>query len=31
VGARLSYYSVPQVDGHVSWLGMGFVLSATYH
>jgi hypothetical protein len=31
VGARLSYYSVPQVDGHVNWLGMGFLLSATYH
>lgn len=31
LGARLSYYSVPQVDGHVSWLGMGFVVSATYH
>jgi hypothetical protein len=31
VGARLSYYSVPQVDGHVSWLGMGFIVSATSH
>ena len=31
IGARLSYYSVPQVDGHVSWLGMGFLVSATFH
>jgi hypothetical protein len=31
VGGRVSYYSVPQVDGHVSWIGLGLVLTATYH
>jgi hypothetical protein len=31
IGGRVSYYSVPQVDGHVNWLGLGLLLTATYH
>jgi hypothetical protein len=31
LAGRLSYYSVPQVDGHVQWVGFGMLLTATYH
>jgi hypothetical protein len=31
LAGRLSYYSVPQVDDHVNWVGFGLLLTATYH
>lgn len=31
LAARVSYYSVPQADGRVEWVGLGALLTATYH
>jgi hypothetical protein len=31
IAGRVSYYSVPQVDGHVNWLGLGALVTATFH